>query len=377
MRSAGGRSYLARIQPYRTTDNVIDGVVLTFPDVTDRLQAIATAKAHAIAEAVVDAAPIPLVVLDPGAIIVSANQAYRKLFGGTPQSTGGHGLFTVQDGRWDLVQVRELVQAALRPDIKHGRRRRAKDAGARHRTVRPRSTEAAHAPRRRPGRSPEPHPAVDRTPGRGGQRAMMSARKPLTPRASPQRPPRTGRSCTDPDGHTPALADTAAHEIQVHRIELEMQNQELRRTQAALEAARDRYADLYDFAPVGYLTLAASGQIVEANLTCSQLLGIARATLTGSLFSRRVVEVDRDRWHRHQQRLGGQTGTSRIELTLMRGDGHHWDAQLDCLPARPSRVRAAHLPDPDRHQRASPLRSRVAPCRDCVRDPGRHHDHRR
>jgi len=59
----------------------------------------------------------------------------------------------------------------------------------------------------------------------------------------------------------------AGHELRVQRLELERQNEQLRLAQAAFAAARDRYADLYDFAPVGYLTLDADGLVVEANLT--------------------------------------------------------------------------------------------------------------
>jgi len=69
------------------------------------------------------------------------------------------------------------------------------------------------------------------------------------------------------------------HELRVHQIELEMQNEELRRSQQDLEDTRSRYFDLYNLAPVGYLTLNEQGGIVEANLTCSTLFGVARGLL--------------------------------------------------------------------------------------------------
>jgi PAS domain S-box-containing protein len=71
------------------------------------------------------------------------------------------------------------------------------------------------------------------------------------------------------------------HDLRAHQIELELQNRELREVQAQLESSRDRYADLYDFAPVGYLTLDRRGRILEANLEAAELLGRTRQGLHG------------------------------------------------------------------------------------------------
>jgi PAS domain S-box-containing protein len=89
------------------------------------------------------------------------------------------------------------------------------------------------------------------------------------------------------------------HELQVHQIELEMQNDELRRTQVKLELARDRYVDLYDFSPAGHLTLNTHGKIVEANLRAVTLLGVNRKELIRQPLARFIASDDQDIFHRH------------------------------------------------------------------------------
>jgi PAS domain S-box-containing protein len=86
------------------------------------------------------------------------------------------------------------------------------------------------------------------------------------------------------------------HELRVHQIELEMQNEELRQAQSSLEESRNKYADLYDFSPVCYLSLDRLGRITEANLTAATLLGVERGRLLGHYFRLFLVEEDRRRF---------------------------------------------------------------------------------
>jgi PAS domain S-box-containing protein len=83
------------------------------------------------------------------------------------------------------------------------------------------------------------------------------------------------------------------HELQVHQIELEQQNRELLAVRAVLEESRERYADLYDFAPVGYLSVDVAGRIQDINLTGAKLLGQSRGRLIGRDFSTYIAPDDR------------------------------------------------------------------------------------
>jgi PAS domain S-box-containing protein len=119
------------------------------------------------------------------------------------------------------------------------------------------------------------------------------------------------------------------YELQVHQVELELQNEELRRHQEALQIARDQYAMLYDFAPVGYLTLDAQGTIVAANLTAATMLGVTRKTLPGMLLSRFVVRDDQDRFYLHRRQVLEVDTQQTCDLRLQRPDGSDWVAALE------------------------------------------------
>lgn len=110
-------------------------------------------------------------------------------------------------------------------------------------------------------------------------------------------------------------------ELQVHQVELEMQNEELRRTQAELGAARDRYADLYDHAPIGYLTLDSKGMILEANLSACRLLELNRTDLVRQPVIRFVAAKDQPKIRGHLKELF-ETGSRRVcEVDLAQRQG--------------------------------------------------------
>lgn len=117
-------------------------------------------------------------------------------------------------------------------------------------------------------------------------------------------------------------------ELHAHQIELAMQNAALRHTQLELEESRDRYAELYEFAPVGYLALTIEGRISEINLTATTLLGSERAQCVGQPFWRFVDPVDRGRWQELIDVLQRACTHQHFDLILLRQDGSKIDTRF-------------------------------------------------
>jgi PAS domain S-box-containing protein len=114
----------------------------------------------------------------------------------------------------------------------------------------------------------------------------------------------------------PEDAQLLFHELRVHQIELELQNEELRRAQLALEVARERYFDLYDMAPVGYCTVDEQGQILEANLTAATLLGVSRSALVMRRMARFMTPTQQALYQQCCQRVHATRETQTCELQL-------------------------------------------------------------
>jgi two-component system, cell cycle sensor histidine kinase and response regulator CckA len=121
------------------------------------------------------------------------------------------------------------------------------------------------------------------------------------------------------------------HELQVHQIELEMQNDELRRAQLALEESRDRYLDLYDYAPVAYFTLDRKGVVLQTNLTAVRLLEKERELLISKPFSRFLSQEDADTFYLHLNRVLETGAKQTCQVKLVKKDGALIYAQLESV----------------------------------------------
>ena len=111
------------------------------------------------------------------------------------------------------------------------------------------------------------------------------------------------------------------HELRVHQIELNMQNEELRLKQAELDVAGARYFDFYDLAPVGYVTVSEMKLILEANLTTASMLGVMRSDLLKHPFSRYILKEDQDIYYLHREQLIKTGEPQECELRMVKNDG--------------------------------------------------------
>ncbi|OAI15600.1 histidine kinase [Methylomonas lenta] len=136
-----------------------------------------------------------------------------------------------------------------------------------------------------------------------------------------------------PQETTAKHTEVLLHELLVHKVELEMQNEELRNTHIALEEALERYTDLYEFAPVGYISIDQDDNISEINLAGTTLLGVDRSKLTYSRFSKHIAPQDSDNWYRLFRKMMSSATPEKQTfcIQMQRGDGAMFYAHLDCL----------------------------------------------
>ncbi len=135
---------------------------------------------------------------------------------------------------------------------------------------------------------------------------------------------------------SPEEVQRTLHELRVHQIELELQNEELRAAQTELEQSRERYFDLYELAPAGYCTLSEHGLLVEANLTAASMLGAPRSMVVKQPFSRFIFKDDQDTYYLYRKKLFETGEPQQYELRLARPDGAAFWAYLSTRVARDS-----------------------------------------
>ena len=151
---------------------------------------------------------------------------------------------------------------------------------------------------------------------------------------------------------TEAATQRLVHELQVHQIELEMQNEELQQARNELEAGLEKYSDLYDFAPVSYLTLDREGTIREANLTAASLLGIERSRLVQRRFGLYVAAADRPAFAIFLTQVFGGKAREFCEVTLLKDGKPPVEVRIEAALAAAGEECRVVLEDITEHKRA-------------------------
>ncbi|MGA2403927.1 MAG: PAS domain S-box protein, partial [Syntrophobacteraceae bacterium] len=161
------------------------------------------------------------------------------------------------------------------------------------------------------------------------EKAQEASTDPAELRRPAEEWPKAGQ--TETDQRETDDTERLSHELAVHRIELEMQNEELRNALVQIEESRTRYSDLYDFAPVGYLTLDENGLVLEANLTVARQLGVERSRIVGSPLSAYIVIADRNAFRSHLVSVLKDKTHQACEVGFMKGGCGDFHALLDTI----------------------------------------------
>jgi PAS domain S-box-containing protein len=132
---------------------------------------------------------------------------------------------------------------------------------------------------------------------------------------------------------SPEKIQHAFDELQAHQIELEIQNEEMRRAQAELDAARAHYFDLYDMAPIGYFTLSEKGLILEANLTSTAMLGVARGAMVMQPLSSFILKEDQDIYYLYRKQLFETGMPQGCELRMVKMNNTEFWVRLEATLA--------------------------------------------
>ncbi len=165
---------------------------------------------------------------------------------------------------------------------------------------------------------------------------MTMTTKPLTAQDLRQRAEELFRASENliPELTSPEEITQLLHELRVHQIELEMQNEELRCAQADLDASQARYFDLYDLAPAGYMTITNNNMIQDVNLAAATMFGVARSLLVNEGISRVLPRESQLIFYQHLKQCIDANSAQDWDMRLVRADGDQFWAHLQVTPGQ-------------------------------------------
>ncbi len=137
-----------------------------------------------------------------------------------------------------------------------------------------------------------------------------------------------------PESTSPDETKQLLHELRVHQIQLEMQNEELRRAQADLDASQARYFDLYDLAPIGYLTITDNNMIQEVNLAAATMFGVDRSALVNEGIRKILPKESQLIFYQYLKQYIEANSAQEWEMRLLRADGEQFWAHLQVTPGQ-------------------------------------------
>ncbi len=150
------------------------------------------------------------------------------------------------------------------------------------------------------------------------------------------------------------------HELQVHQIELEMQNMELHQASIDVETSLEKYTDLYDFAPVGYFTLDSEGVVRDVNLTGCGLFRINRARLLGRHFEQLVSTTDRDDYNAYITKITKSRTKNTCDVVMLKEGRHPFHVQIKAIVTSEKEYRLAVIDISEQVQLREELAGRIS-----------------
>jgi PAS domain S-box-containing protein len=139
-------------------------------------------------------------------------------------------------------------------------------------------------------------------------------------------------------------------ELEIHQVELKIQNEELRNAQVQLAESRDRYSGLYEFAPLAYVTLDRDGRVLESNRMATKMLGVEARDLLHASFTKFVTTESQDNWYLHRQAVSSSETTQVCEIKIQSADGSLRSIRVESIAAGRPRMLSSFIDLTERKQ---------------------------